>query len=306
MDPVRAIPVDVSDRLAHIRVVATDLDGTLLMPDGRVGVRTREALRQMPDADLELIIVTGRPPRWIAPIVDMTDHRGTAIAANGAVVLDLATELVVETQHLDAESAMRALEAIREAGIDAVFAVERTRVGRGIARSSFNGSARDVSDDGFRSEFALGVGYRPSWPIAEGTQIAPIEELLLGGDVVKFIARPVDPDDHTFLARSIAATTGIVEATHSGDRIIEMSALGVNKASTLARLITERSLAAKNVVTAGDAVNDIPMIEWAGLGCAVHNAAPVVIDVADVTIPSNADEGVAYVIESIVAQSRDL
>ena len=66
-----------------VRLLASDLDGTLLLPDGSVGVRTREALDALRDSDLDLVIVTGRPPRWISPIVEMTGHRGVGIAANG-------------------------------------------------------------------------------------------------------------------------------------------------------------------------------------------------------------------------------
>ena len=51
------------------RLLASDLDGTLLLSDGSVGRRTREALDRLSESDLDLIIVTGRPPRWISPIV---------------------------------------------------------------------------------------------------------------------------------------------------------------------------------------------------------------------------------------------
>ncbi len=72
-----------------VRVIASDLDGTLLLPDGSVGARTRRALDELRDSDTDLVIVTGRPPRWISPIVEMTGHRGIGIGANGGVVLDL-------------------------------------------------------------------------------------------------------------------------------------------------------------------------------------------------------------------------
>ena len=98
-----AVPVP-----SGVRLIASDLDGTLLLSDGSVGRRTREALDRLGDSDLDLIIVTGRPPRWISPVVEMTGHRGVGIAANGAVVLDLADGHVTEVFPMTGDDALEA------------------------------------------------------------------------------------------------------------------------------------------------------------------------------------------------------
>src|SRR6476469_4639082 len=73
-----------------IRLVATDLDGTLLRSDGTVSPRTRAALEAAEAAGLIVVFVTGRPPRWLDDVVDQTGHLGVAVGANGARFADVA------------------------------------------------------------------------------------------------------------------------------------------------------------------------------------------------------------------------
>ena len=73
----------------NARMIATDLDGTLLRPDSTVSPRTLAALVAARQAGLIVTLVTGRPPRWLAPVVHQTGWHGLAVAANGAVLIDL-------------------------------------------------------------------------------------------------------------------------------------------------------------------------------------------------------------------------
>src|SRR3712207_3885891 len=83
--------------MAPPRLVASDLDGTLVRSDGTVSDRTRAALEAVEAAGSVLVLVTGRPPRWMHPVVEATGHRGIAVCANGALVYDLHTERVVRS-----------------------------------------------------------------------------------------------------------------------------------------------------------------------------------------------------------------
>src|SRR5437764_3881134 len=71
------------------RVVATDLDGTIVRSDGTISVRTRSALTAAEVAGAMVVIVTGRPPRWLRGIAEQTGHHGLAICQNGGLVYDL-------------------------------------------------------------------------------------------------------------------------------------------------------------------------------------------------------------------------
>lgn len=283
-----------------VRVVATDLDGTLLLPDGSVGPRTRRALDDLRSTDVELVIVTGRPPRWLDDIVEMTGHRGIAIAANGALVLDLADASITALRPIDPEVGIDAVARIREVSPGATFALERA-----VRRHDPYGA--DVT------EFGIGLGYSPRWLPAESPRQAPIEDLLALGGVVKLVMRP----DPAYSAGVDAlhgivetALSGILEVTHSAphgvdprDVLLEMSAAGVSKATTLSMVVADAGHRADQVVAVGDAVNDLPMLEWAGASYAVANAHVMVRARADHLLASNAEEGVADLIEAVIARS---
>ena len=287
------------------RLIASDLDGTLLLSDGSVGRRTREVLDRLADSELDLIIVTGRPPRWISPIVEMTGHRGVGIAANGAVVLDLADGHVTEVFPMSGDLALEAVDRLRQEVPGMVFAVERARPGGKLAPTG--GASYDALDATLAdaTEFALADGYTPRWPVPPETHVGPIEELVAAGDVVKILARPgkgapMDPED--LYARGLRAVGPLAEVTHSGygDSLIELSAPGVTKATTLARVAAAEGHGPLHVVAAGDGPNDLPMLAWAGTSYAMANAHPEVLDLATHVLPSNDDEGVADLIEAVL------
>ena len=255
------------------RLVASDLDGTLVRSDGTVAPRTVEVLRRVEEAGVPFVMVTGRPPRWMADISRQTGHRGIAICANGALVYDLHTEQVVESSLLDEAAAAEVVAALREALPEIAFAVERPDLG-----------------------FAHDDRYRPTFPVPEHTP-APVEELVSGG-VVKLLARHASLGSDDLLAAAREAVGDRATLTHSsGDGLLEVSAVGISKASGLAALAAEHGVGAEDVIAFGDMPNDLPMLEWAGHGVAVGNAHPEVLEVADEVTARNDDDGVAVVLE---------
>ena len=102
----------------------------------------------------------------------------------------------------------------------------------------------------------------------------------------------LDPVD--LRERVVAAVGDLATVTWSGDHLMEISAAGITKAATLARLADELGVAAADVVAFGDMPNDIAMLEWAGTAYAVANADPAVIEVADHVCAANDADGVAH------------
>jgi Cof subfamily protein (haloacid dehalogenase superfamily) len=253
------------------RLVATDLDGTVIRSDGTISDRTRAMLAAVEDAGAVLVFVTGRPPRWMTAIVDATGHHGVAICANGALVYDLHTSTAVRHSLLSASTLAEIVEALRRDLPGIAFAVER-------------------HDTGFAHEPA----YKPRWDAMDKSRsIRPVEEMLTDG-VVKLLARHDGMDPDEVLATAHRSLRGIATLTHStSDGLLEISASGVSKASALAELAAEHGVEASEVVAFGDMPNDVPMLTWAGLGVAVANAHPEVLAVADEVTASNDDDGVA-------------
>src|SRR5436309_6973709 len=113
------------------RVVATDLDGTIVRSDGTISERTRNALAAAEAAGALVVLVTGRPPRWLGGVADATGHHGVAVCANGALVYDLHREQVVQSFPLAVDMAREVVARLRAAIPGIGFAVESLDTGFG-------------------------------------------------------------------------------------------------------------------------------------------------------------------------------
>lgn len=258
-------------------VIATDLDGTVVRSDGTISPRTRAALVRAAEAGALVVVVTGRPPRWLDGIADALGHHGLAICANGALVYDLTTERVIDSRPLDPEQVRRLMVELRAAVPGIGFAVERV--------------------DG---QFAHEPDYRPRWTPEPETIVGNLDGVLTG-PVAKVLARLEGAGSDELLARGRAALgEEVVDMTHScADGLLEISASGVTKATTLERVLAERHFGPGEVVAFGDMPNDLAMLAWAGHGVAVANAHPALLAVVDEVTASNDEDGVALVLERL-------
>jgi Cof subfamily protein (haloacid dehalogenase superfamily) len=250
-------------------LAAIDLDGTLLRSDGSVSQRTIDALR---DTALEIVLVSARGPRGVGEVVDATGLEGTAIASNGAAVVDLATRTVVRERSIESEVAAALVAEIRERLPGVLFGVER---------------------DVFAHEHGFAAW---DWTPPPDTRVGDALELLDEAPrklVVRHTAETLEAVEEA--VREVVGGRAAVYV--SGGWVVEISAAGVNKATALAELCEERGLAADDVVAFGDHLNDVPMLAWAGHAVAVANAHPDTIAVADEIVPSNDEDGVAQFLE---------
>lgn len=262
-----------------VRLIATDLDGTLVRSDGTISDRTAKALATAEESGATVVLVTGRPPRWIAPVAEATGHHGVVICSNGALVYDLHDERVIESYMIPAQTVVEVVDILRAAMPQLAFAVE-------------------TGVDVYRSH-----GYRGGWITSpeNDTVSFPLTEVTKY-EAAKLLASHPAMDVDELLDRTRALVGHLVEPTHSNGRgLVEMGALGVSKATTLARFAQELGVLAGDVVAFGDMPNDLPMLAWAGRAYAVANAHPLVLEAVDNVTASNDDDGVAKVIEQLFA-----
>jgi Cof subfamily protein (haloacid dehalogenase superfamily) len=260
-------------------MVATDLDGTIVRSDGTISTRTVKALLAAEKAGATIVLVTGRPPRWITTIAEQTDHHGIVICSNGAIVYDLHTEQVLESTLIPVEIVAKVVDILSTALPDLGFAVE-------------NGF------DVYRSP-----AYRGGWDLG-GEFVLPVHDLevVTSHAAAKLLAShpEIAADELLVIARGLVGD--LVEPTHSNGRgLVEMGPLGVTKGTALAHLAAQRGVDRADVVAFGDMPNDLPMLAWAGAGYAMANAHPDVLAAVDLTTASNDDEGVAQVLERLFA-----
>ncbi|MGZ4638915.1 MAG: HAD family hydrolase [Actinomycetes bacterium] len=260
---------------ARPRLVATDLDGTIVGPQGHISDRTVRALRAVEELGVPVVFVTGRPARWMAEVAERTGHTGLAICANGGVVYDLHTEQVVDHYPISVEIGLELARRLRDALPDVGFVVETL--------------------DGFAREAA----YRALWDVGAERRVAEIETIF-DEPAVKLLVRHETLDADALLAQAREVLGDTAELTHSSTYgLLEISAAGVSKATTLARLCERHGIAAHEVIAFGDMPNDLPMLAWAGTAYAVANAHPEVLAAVDHHTKPVEDDGVAEVLEMV-------
>lgn len=261
-----------------IRLVATDLDGTIVRSDGTVSPRTMAAFTAAEAAGVRVVFVTGRPPRWMAEVSEATGHRGLAICANGAYVYDMHADSLVDTYAMTGSDARRAVDELRAVMPNSAFAIETA--------------------EGFGHE----PEYQPRWKVDPLLAVGPIHDML-NRSVAKLLVRDESLDGDSMLDLARPVLSEVAEVTHSNvnDCLLEVSALGVSKATTLARLASMWGVAQDEVVAFGDMPNDVDMLRWAGAGYAMANAHEEVLAAVDNVAPTIHEDGVAVVLESLLA-----
>jgi hydroxymethylpyrimidine pyrophosphatase-like HAD family hydrolase len=267
------------------RLVASDVDGTLLDPSERISARTREAVHRVLAAGVPFVLVTGRPPRWIPPVVEQLGYAGLAVCANGAVLYDAATDRVGFTATLHPVQLRGAAQVVATVLPDAKLAVELP-----TGSAAVNGA----------EQFLAEPGYSHPWPDG-GSANAP-RDILLGRPAVKLLVRqPQASSDMMASAVAELLSAGVGARLHvtysTGHGLIELSAPGVTKGSGLARLASMLGVRAADVLAVGDMPNDLPMLQWAGHGVAMANAHPTVRQAADEITAGNAEDGLALLLE---------
>jgi Cof subfamily protein (haloacid dehalogenase superfamily) len=262
-------------------LIASDVDGTLLDDDEKVTPRTRDAVIAAVDAGAQFVLATGRPPRWVHPVVDALGFAPMAVCANGAVIYDPSTDRIVASRTLSADALAELAEIATRVIPGAGLAVER--VGK---------SAHDAATP----QFVSSPGYEHAWLNPDNTEVS-IEDLL-SAPAVKLLIRKAgasSSDMAAALAKHVGLAGDITYSTNNG--LVEIVPLGISKATGVEELARPLGITAEDVVAFGDMPNDVPMLGWAGHGVAMGNAHPDAVAAADEVTASNTDDGVARVLE---------
>lgn len=257
------------------------MDGTLVDDHERVSDRTRKVVAAVAADGAQFVLATGRPPRWITPIVDQLGFAPLTVCANGAVIYDSATDQILSANTLSVDTltwlADCALQAIPGCGLAA------ERVGR---------SAHDAASP----QFVSAPGYEHAWLNPDNVELSTAE--VLSAPAIKLLVRKagaLSADLRSALLPLVGDKAQVTYSTNHG--LIELSAPGITKASGLSWVADYLARTADETVTFGDMPNDIPMLLWAKHGVAMGNAHPETVTVANEVTKSNNEDGVAVVLE---------
>lgn len=267
-----------------IRLIATDIDGTLVDSSHRLARRTLDTLTAARDAGIIVLPTSGRQPFSIAEVLAGTWlAEGLVIGANGGVATDLGTGEILFERLLSVEAQSTLFHALRESFPSLACVSVR------------DGGATFWPEAGY-------VGMMDPGDHGRGESLPhfPREEVL-GTPSLKLVVRGSDvTPEELYEAAEELAVPGVAVST-SGAPFLEVAAAGVNKASALELVCARLGVADHEVIAFGDNNNDVEMLRWAGTGVAMGNALDEVKELADLVAPTNDEHGVAAVLEELAS-----
>ncbi len=266
-----------------LRLIATDLDGTLLRDDKTISPRNAEAIRLAHQAGLQVVAATGRYLTSLPPLLTPIgiDY---AVASNGAQGYRLSTGELLFEDLISSEAVAAIMGYLTDELPGSRFEVVVDQGSRHCVEPGYLALILDIE----RLRFPL-----------EYHEMTRAE--LLDHEIVKLAVR--HPTAAPELLQETLAASGLpgYHATTSGAPFLEISGAGVTKARGVSQLAALLGFEPHQVLAVGDARNDVELLEWAGTGVAMGNAVPEAIAAADHSTASNEEDGLALVIEALLS-----
>jgi Cof subfamily protein (haloacid dehalogenase superfamily) len=260
----------------NYRMIALDVDGTLLNDDHELTPRVKEAVRAASAKGIEIVLATGRGTTSALPVLEELGLKGTLITHNGASVVDSETHEVLNMTEIDHNHALEYASFCRE---------------------------RSIHFD-MNTAFDLYVeALDPSATVMYDSMLArPImrkmEDGFPEGMVKMSIYAPKQVLDD--VTKEWLAWQHKLQTVRSGDYFIDVQHIQATKGKALEKLARLRGIAREQILALGNYYNDVEMISYAGWGVAMNNSPIEVKTAADEVTVSNNEDGVALVIEQRV------
>lgn len=256
--------------VASIKLVAIDLDGTLLTSEKKVCERAAAALRCLPP-DVRIVIASARPPRSVRHIYRVLGLSTWQINYNGALIWDEPANRAVYHRPMSGKLVQAMIETARDMFDEVLVTCE-----------VMDRSHTDRNDDSFTTE--TGKMFKPDVIAPFETFCEqPITKLMLLGEP-RMLSK-LEP----LLVERFGESVTVLQ---TDDHLLQIMDRRVSKAVALKKVADHYGIKAEQIMAIGDAPNDVGMLQYAGVAIAMDNANPIVKKVADWIAPSNDDHGV--------------
>lgn len=265
--------------MSRTRLVALDVDGTLMSYDGVISADVRSTLTGLVEAGVHVVLSTGRSAHSaVAVAQDLGLTHGWVVCSNGAVTARLDPDVVggwtvARSVTFDAGPALRAIAMEIP---DALFAVEH-----------------------------LGVGFLVSAPFPDGeltgdTTVVPFDDLA-SSPVTRVVIRAPEATPEEF--HDIVERVGLHEVTYAvgWSAWLDLTPGGVSKASALEEVRRDLAVEPYETLAIGDGENDVEMLRWAACGVAMGHAGAVVRAAADEVTGTIEDDGAVAVLRRVLS-----
>jgi len=268
-----------------IKLIATDLDGTLMAPDHMtVTERTKNALIQAHDKGVKIVIATGRALNFIKDVTDQIPFVDYIIYCNGAAVYDCKSGKHIYQSCVSPEDAADFVNYVNERPIHYHIYKDGNSY---IQRSALQHSAFTGLPEAFLQDYM--------------SKVVLCDDIhsIIGDDGAQVIDLFSIPEEYRSEIGDMIKSKNLV-VTSAIPNEVAITAQGADKGSAIRNLCDSLRISSDEVMTFGDAPNDCPMLEFAKYSFAMDNGSPICKKTAKHVAPSNAENGVAQMIEEYV------
>lgn len=265
------------------QILVLDLDGTLTNSKKQITEPTLKALIEIQEAGKKVVLASGRPTQGVAPLAKQLhlDKYGSYILSyNGARIIDCRTEELIYNKTLPSDVVRPVYDISRNYNVDLISYAENELI------SAFTPTEYTRLESAINHMPILHVENFCTYVTAY-----PNNKLLLTGE----------PDEIAGAQKELLRQfRGFLNIYCSDPFFLEIMPSKIDKAYSLQHLLNSIGLTADEMICCGDGYNDITMIENAGLGVAMANAQPLVLEKADFITKSNDEDGILHVINEFM------
>lgn len=273
------------------KMIAVDMDGTLLKDNKEVSDINKEAIRRACESGVKVVVCTGRIFTSAKAYAKIIGSLAPIIASNGAYIREKDKNEVVYEKTLEKENLVKVVNLAKEGGFYPHIYTTNTIYTEKLIFSSKNYATWNESlaeKDRVIIEIVDDLN-----EVIESNRYQFIKAVVMGDDVDKL----------NLLRKKISeeVEVSIMSSVHNN---FEVTAFGTSKGDGVRRLAEFYGITKDEVICIGDSENDISMIEYAGMGVAMENAPQYIKDKANYVTDSNEDDGVASVIEKFILNNK--
>lgn len=265
------------------KLIAIDMDGTLLNSKNQVSQRTKQAIYKASEKGVHIVLATGRILRSALHYSNLLTLRNPVVASNGAVIVDGASN-IVHKKTIDKNSIRDLIDVANKNNIYCHFYDE----------SYFYSTMRvkEVLEFYNEGDSELNI---------EMKLFKDIEDVISQENIniYKFLFVEEDLDKLSRFRKKLSAVENI-SISSSWSNNVEAMALNVSKGEALKKLCKDLNINPQEVIAIGDSENDLSMLSFAGLSVAMGNAKEIIMKQSDYVADSNDNDGVAKVIEKFI------
>lgn len=272
------MPGDFVTDMPPIKLIATDIDGTMLRSDGRLANEVKRSLHRAQEAGIMVVPATGRPKMIAQDVIESSELNEYWIFANGAVTWHLGRQETIRGHWMNPELS-RTLTRLLQDGLP---------------------------NAGLAVEFADSVAYHKGFDLIVPTSpaVEPITDIAeaINEPVQKILIFDSSLEIEVLFERVTAIVGESAVPSFSGMPFIELAGEAVTKAAAVADLAADFGITQAEVATFGDNHNDVAMLEWSGRSYAMGNGSDSAKAAAIQVIDTNDNHGLAQQVDALVAE----